>query len=150
MHQCRELHVCPSRIPSINDFLPCSTARALLIAMSPVQNPPHYFGFANDLTVLYQSVSLDLFLDAFHAYLNESNVGRLLTEALTADVETVLPDKTSLVCADTAIASQYTILSFLFCFPAFAYCRRQRGKRTKLWRPFRRCADASSRQSRET
>jgi len=37
------------------------------------------------------------------AYLDEANVGGLLTEALTADVESVLADETGLVGADTAI-----------------------------------------------
>lgn len=37
-------------------------------------------------------------------YLDEANVLRLLAEALTADVKAVLPDKTGLVCADTAVA----------------------------------------------
>jgi hypothetical protein len=37
------------------------------------------------------------------AYLDESDVCCLFSEALTADVETVLSDKTSLVCADTAM-----------------------------------------------
>jgi hypothetical protein len=37
------------------------------------------------------------------AYLDESDVGRLLTEALTAHVEAVLADETGLVGADTAI-----------------------------------------------
>ena len=37
------------------------------------------------------------------AYLDESNVGGLFTEALTADVESVLADQTSLVGADAAI-----------------------------------------------
>ena len=36
------------------------------------------------------------------AYLGEANVGRLLTEALTADVQAVLADETGLVSADTA------------------------------------------------
>lgn len=36
-------------------------------------------------------------------YLDEANVGGLLTEALTADVEAVLADQTGLVGADTAI-----------------------------------------------
>lgn len=36
-------------------------------------------------------------------YLDETNVGGLLTEALTADDEAVLPDQTSLVRADAAI-----------------------------------------------
>lgn len=37
------------------------------------------------------------------SYLDETNVGSLLAEALTADVEAVLADQTSLVGADTAI-----------------------------------------------
>ena len=36
-------------------------------------------------------------------YLDETDVGGLLTEALTADDEAVLPDQTSLVRADAAI-----------------------------------------------
>jgi len=36
-------------------------------------------------------------------YLDEANVGGLLTEALTADVEAVLADKTGLVGADAAV-----------------------------------------------
>ena len=39
-------------------------------------------------------------------YLGETNVGALLTETLTADVETVFANQTSLVSADTAIKSQ--------------------------------------------
>ena len=35
--------------------------------------------------------------------LDETNVGRLFAEALTADVETVLADETSLVGANTAV-----------------------------------------------
>lgn len=34
--------------------------------------------------------------------LDKANVGRLLTEALTADVKAVLADETGLVCADSA------------------------------------------------
>ena len=37
------------------------------------------------------------------AYLDETDVGALLTEALTADVEAVLPDETGLVGADAAV-----------------------------------------------
>ena len=40
------------------------------------------------------------------SYLGEANVGRLFSEALTADVQAVLADETSRVRADTAIASQ--------------------------------------------
>ncbi len=39
----------------------------------------------------------------FVPYLDEANVGSLLTEALTADVEAVLADQTGLVGADAAI-----------------------------------------------
>jgi hypothetical protein len=35
-------------------------------------------------------------------YLDESNIGGLLAEALTADVEAILADQTSFVSADTA------------------------------------------------
>ncbi len=37
------------------------------------------------------------------AYLDEANVGGLLTEALTADVEAVLADQTCSVGADAAV-----------------------------------------------
>jgi len=37
------------------------------------------------------------------SYLDEANVGGLLSEALTADVQAVLADETSLVLADTAM-----------------------------------------------
>lgn len=40
------------------------------------------------------------------SYLDEANVGGLLTEALAADVEAVLADETSLVGADTAVKTQ--------------------------------------------
>lgn len=39
------------------------------------------------------------------SYLDETNVGGLLAEALTADVEAVLADETSRVRADTAAIS---------------------------------------------
>ena len=39
----------------------------------------------------------------WESYLDETNVGGLLTEALTADVQAVLADETSLVGADTAV-----------------------------------------------
>jgi hypothetical protein len=38
-----------------------------------------------------------------YAYLDETNVGGLLTEALTADVQAVLADETSLVGANAAV-----------------------------------------------
>jgi hypothetical protein len=37
-------------------------------------------------------------------YLDETNVGALLTEALTADVEAVLADETGVVGADAAVS----------------------------------------------
>ena len=37
------------------------------------------------------------------SYLGETNIGRLLPEALTADVQAVLADETSSVCADAAV-----------------------------------------------
>ena len=40
------------------------------------------------------------------SYLGEANVGGLLTEALTADVQAVLADETGLVGADTAVKSR--------------------------------------------
>lgn len=42
-------------------------------------------------------------------YLNKSNIGRLLSEALTADVQVVLANKTGDVGADTAV-----IVSIMF------------------------------------
>ena len=39
-------------------------------------------------------------------YLDETNVGGLFTEALTADIEAVLADKTSAVGADTAVGEK--------------------------------------------
>src|SRR5690242_15599841 len=46
------------------------------------------------------------FCDSFAgdlAYLDKSNVGGFFSEALTADVQAILADETSFVCADTAI-----------------------------------------------
>ena len=48
-------------------------------------------------------------------YLDESNIRGLLSEALTADVQTILSDQTSLVGADTAIT---TISSCSNLFPS--------------------------------
>lgn len=45
--------------------------------------------------------------------LDEANVGGLLTEALTADVEAVLADETGLVGADAAM-KQFAQVSDLF------------------------------------
>lgn len=43
------------------------------------------------------------------AYLLETNVGALLTEALTADVEAVLADQTGTVSADAAVVAGSTV-----------------------------------------
>lgn len=45
-----------------------------------------------------------------NSYLGEANVGGLLTEALTADVESVLADETGLVGADTAAKKNMSAL----------------------------------------
>jgi len=56
-----------------------------------------------------------------YSYLGEANVGSLLTEALTADVEAVLADETGLVGAHAAVrlvlelASQNFFLYLVFC-----------------------------------
>lgn len=42
----------------------------------------------------------------------ETDVGRLLTEALAADVQAVLADKTALVTADTAVSMLVHILGY--------------------------------------
>jgi hypothetical protein len=54
------------------------------------------------------------------SYLDETNVGGLLTEALTADVEAVLADQTSRVGADAAVS---TVLAMSFPFKASPVAR---------------------------
>jgi hypothetical protein len=57
-------------------------------------------------------------------YLGETDVGSLLTEALTADVEAVLADKTGLVGADTATISEKVLLVSILpvdCVPFLAF-----------------------------
>jgi hypothetical protein len=68
------------------------------------------------------------------AYLDEANVGRLLAEALTADVEAVLADQTGLVGADAAVSKRKKNVSisvslsrslsavFLFPTPRSKFC----------------------------
>lgn len=46
-----------------------------------------------------------MFADGGKSYLDETNVGALLAEALTADVEAVLADETSRVGADAAVST---------------------------------------------
>jgi hypothetical protein len=85
-----------------------------------------------------------------HAYLDESNVGGFFSEALTADVETVLSDETSLVSADSA-EGQRLAGSFIFPDPAVASSLSfSRMERTKRELPFRRFGVSSSRRIRET
>lgn len=56
-------------------------------------------------------------------YLDKANVKRLLTKALTADVQPVFPDQTGLVCADAAV-----LLSL-----GFQYQRPFTIKKDPLW-----------------
>lgn len=46
----------------------------------------------------------------------EANVGGLLTEALTADVQAVLADETGLVGADTAVGKKTNVSSCFLCY----------------------------------
>jgi hypothetical protein len=95
------------------------------------------------------------------SYLDESNIGSLLSEALTADVEAVLADETGLVGADAAkklVLADMFIPRCLLLHPALlpsfpqAYRVefRDSGLRTTRASPFRRSLGGSSRQSRET
>lgn len=64
--------------------------------------------------------------EVFATDLVEANVGGLLTEALTADVQAVLADETGLVGADTAVVEKIHMLALrsleyvLYCH--FAFC----------------------------
>jgi hypothetical protein len=55
------------------------------------------------------------------AYLDESNIGGLFSEALSADVQAILADKTSLVRANSALkhekVSYYSSLDILHLSP---------------------------------
>lgn len=97
-------------------------------------------------------------------YLDETNVGGLFTETLTADVETVFADETGLVGADTAVkfssASCSLVVSSYSIIPALTHPissiseynldYEESIKRTKRGLPFRRYGDESSRRTRET
>jgi hypothetical protein len=105
-------------------------------------------------------------------YLDKSNVGALLPEALTADVQAVLADETSGVGADTAVGCSCQPISQKFVMPSVSIIRhpirtcsllqysipkrtkrpmyRGKGKRTSCESPCRRCAGASTRPIRET
>ena len=81
----------------------------------------------------------------------ETNVLSLLSEALTAEVELVLADKTSLVLADSAISNHrqhlYSI-SVSFRSRSRGMCRLE--NRTIVESPCRSFGGASSRRFRET
>lgn len=97
-------------------------------------------------------------------YLDESNIGSLLTEALTANVEAVFADQTGLVSADTAVKKFVSRSSmFLLSCPSFVKFlqpskptlshviqKSAREERTRRGHPFRRCVGESSRRIRET
>lgn len=51
----------------------------------------------------------------FNAHLDETNGVRLLPEALSADVEIVLSDDTTLVTANSALAGALSVLSWVAC-----------------------------------
>jgi hypothetical protein len=57
------------------------------------------------------------------SYLGEANSGRVLTEALTADVESVLADQTGGVSADTAIEKDKRKKKYMFseCNPKASF-----------------------------
>lgn len=70
----------------------------------------HCLWYGNNLTVLHILLVIRcpaalLVPQIYRPYLDESNIGSLLSEALTADVEAVLADETGLVGADAAIIS---------------------------------------------
>lgn len=104
------------------------------------------------------------------SYLDEANVGSLLTEALTADVEAVLADQTGTVGADAAVVAHKDVSKTFFLrvsLDLVADCPFSssevpplsqvilllgvRGlERTKSESPCRTCEDESSRRIRET
>ena len=57
-----------------------------------------------------QSRAFDVSSGWCESYLDEANVGGLLTEALTAKVKAILADKTSLVGTETAKTHQLAVL----------------------------------------
>lgn len=81
-------------------------------------------------------------------YLDESNIGGLLSEALTADVQAILADQTSFVSADTAINYQLPLLLISQFIPIIQ--RNLQSERTRRELPCRRFLGASSRRIRET
>ncbi|KAE9372379.1 hypothetical protein N431DRAFT_241661 [Stipitochalara longipes BDJ] len=84
-------------------------------------------------------------------YLDESNVCGLLSEALTANVQAILADQTSLVSADTAISQQSAPAPTLSISPSPpSIMNNCHSERTKRELPCHRFLGASSRQIRET
>jgi len=84
-------------------------------------------------------------------YFDESNVRSLLSEALTADVQAILADQTSLVGADTAL-SQLSASAPISSqtFISNSSSRNWYSERTRRELPCRRFLGASSRRIRET
>ena len=106
-------------------------------------------------------VSMNLHFNCFHRpfnrlpVLDEANVGTLLTETLTADVETVFSDQTSSVCADSTVERIVSLHIFCIChqlvfilwYPAHGV---KGGTLTTRESPFHMCAGASTKRTRET
>jgi len=59
----------------------------------------------------YHIMQVMIYLDQRSPILDEANGGRLFTETLTAEVKTVLADKTSLVSAETALTRALSVFS---------------------------------------
>jgi len=70
------------------------------------------------------------------SYLDETDVGALLAEALTADVEAVLADETSGVGADAAVEAMSAIV-VCQCFPSI--CQFPLDLAPQVFRPFVFC-----------
>jgi hypothetical protein len=84
-------------------------------------------------------------------YLDESNIRGLLSEALTADVQAILADQTSLVGADTAISQlSASVSTSSHSFISKSGSRDWYSERTRRELPCRKFLGASSRRIRET
>jgi hypothetical protein len=75
----------------------CPSRKSILL-------PPHKTSFFNGAAAIGQTWYPGRTRGKL--YLDESNVRGLLSEALTADVQAILADQTSLVGADTATSQQ--------------------------------------------
>lgn len=134
---------------------------------SAVSERPLDLPMAVDLAIVIISsehsfpVSMHLHFDCCHhllhclPVLDEADIGALLTETLTADVQTVFSDQTSSVCADSAVKDLVSFRSRLHALPArpdiwYPACEFEEGILTIRESPFRRCAGASTRRTRET